>query len=290
MSRARLVVGEEVAAEASAPSASLAAEGRTAAADALDELIRQLPIGKSRPVDAICVGAAGITRERGADFFRERLGAYTADGRVLIVGDGYLVLPAAGRFDGVGVICGTGTVAFATWQGRATRAGGWGYLLGDEGSGYWVACRAVREVLDRRDRGLPLGQMASDLFREVGVGCLDDLTALVYEDPRPGRWAALAPVVLASADPVVEAIVAGSAAAIDRLIGVALQGLGGPGDLPVVLAGGMTKQPRFLQGLTSYLREHRPTADVEVLREPPVAGAVRLAQRAIAGEAVVEAR
>lgn len=278
------MVGDEVVAEATGPSASLAAQGVSAAQGALDDLMAQLPVDKTRPVDVICVGAAGITRQHGAEVFRERLSAYAVEGRVLVVGDGYLVLPAAGRFDGVGVICGTGTVAFATWEGRASRAGGWGYLLGDAGSGYWVACRAVREVLERSDRGRPLGEVADELFRSVGAAGLYDFTRMVYQDPRPGRWAALAPVVLASRDPVVDVIIAGAGRALDELVGAALEGLGGPPDLPIVLAGGLTHQPRFLDGVMSHLRRQRPASEVQVLRQPPVAGAVRLAQRALRGE------
>ena len=65
-----------------------------------------------------------------------------------IVHDTQLILAAADVQDGIALISGTGSVAWGrTPDGRTARAGGWGYLLGDEGSGYWVGRQAVRHAL-----------------------------------------------------------------------------------------------------------------------------------------------
>ncbi|MGH9106067.1 MAG: BadF/BadG/BcrA/BcrD ATPase family protein, partial [Acidimicrobiales bacterium] len=135
-SRARLVAGSQVMGEAQADSASVAAEGAEAAVAALDDLLAQLPLGEGGPLDAACIGAAGMVSEEVLDVFEARLAHYAGDGPVLFVGDGLLVLPAAGLHSGVGVISGTGAVAVAQAGDRIARAGGWGYLLGDDGSGY----------------------------------------------------------------------------------------------------------------------------------------------------------
>ena len=282
-SRARLVAGTDVVAEVVARSASVAAEGAEAAISALDDLLGQLPLDGQQPLDAVCVGAAGTVREHTMDLFEARLARFTIDNRVLIVGDGYLVLPAAGLAEGVGVICGTGTVAVACLGDRLTRAGGWGYLLGDDGSGYWVVRSAIRELLDRRDRARPLGALGADLLAAVGVTRVEELMSQVYEDPRPGRWAAYAPAVLHSSDPVSLRIVEEAAAALDRLVDAVLDGLGQPPGMPIVLAGGMTGDPGFRTAVTDHLRRVRPASLVSVLEEPPVVGAVRLAQMASVG-------
>jgi glucosamine kinase len=283
-SRGRLVAGLEVLAEATAASASVAAQGADAAVAALDDLLEQLHLDERAPPDAVCIGAAG-TRADIVALFEQRVARYTRDGAVLVVEDGFLVLPAANLTDGVGVICGTGAVAVARSGDRAGKAGGWGYLLGDEGSGYWLVCQSIRAVLDRRDRGRPLGALGIDLLGALGLTSVDDLKSRVYSDPRPGRWAAYAPVVLASSDPASHLIVEAAAAALDRLVGAALEGLGQPSsDLPIVLAGGLTEDARFRSLVTGYLRRTRPASDVRVLEEPPVVGAVRLAQMASAGQ------
>jgi glucosamine kinase len=282
-SRARLVDGREVVAEARSGSASVAAEGAEAAVAAFDDLLGRLPLGPSHPLDAACVGAAGTASDEVLDLFEARLAGFTASGRVLIVGDGYLVLPAAGLADGVGVICGTGTVAVGCVGERVVRSGGWGYLLGDDGSGYWLVRSAVRALLDRQDRARPLGALGADLLQAVGLSSVDELMRQVYRDPRPGRWAAYAPVVLRSSDEAAHRIVEEAGPALDRFIDAALDALGHPTGLPIVLAGGLTGDPGFRAAVTGYLRQTRPMSEVSILEEPPVVGAVRLAQRAYAG-------
>jgi glucosamine kinase len=289
-SRARLVTGRDVVAEASASSASVAAEGPEAAMAALDHLLAQLHLDVRHPIDAVCVGAAGTMRPELLDLFEARLTRFTADGLVLIVGDGYLVLPAADVVDGVGVICGTGTVAVACLGDLVVRSGGWGFLLGDEGGGYWIVRSAIRALLDRYDRARPPGALGADLLGAVGVANALELLSQVYRDPRPGKWAAYAPVVLCSSDDLVLGIVAEAAAALDRLVDSALDALGQPGGLPIVMAGGLTEDLRFRAEVTAFLRRARPASKVTVLEEPPVVGAVRLAQRALGGTILGGAR
>ncbi|WP_243635531.1 N-acetylglucosamine kinase [Kocuria tytonicola] len=67
---------------------------------------------------------------------------------VTAVHDTRLILAAGGHTTGIALIAGTGSVAWGVdASGREVRAGGWGYLLGDEGSGYWIGREAVRRVL-----------------------------------------------------------------------------------------------------------------------------------------------
>ena len=72
---------------------------------------------------------------------------------VLMVNDGDLVI-AAGTPEGwgIGVIAGTGSIAVGrTKDGRTARAGGWGHLIGDEGSAYRIVLDALRLVARRAD-------------------------------------------------------------------------------------------------------------------------------------------
>src|ERR1700733_13536277 len=217
-SRARLVEGREVIAEARDVSASIAAEGAEAAVATLDNLLSQLPLDEGFTVDAVCAGAAGLVSKTTVELFEKRLSRFTKGGLVLIVADGYLVLPAANLVEGVGVVCGTGTVAMGQIGGRRVPAGGWGYLVGDDGSGYWVVREAIRSLLDRQDRGRPLGVLGAELLRAVNAASIEELRDLVYADPRPGKWAAFAPVVLSSSDPLSSIIIASAARSLDRLI------------------------------------------------------------------------
>src|SRR4030095_12707011 len=77
--------------------------------------------------------------------------------RVLVVNDALVALEAgAPRQPGGGIISGTGSISYGRHaRGEAARSGGWGYVLGDEGSGYWIGRAALRAVLREADKRGP---------------------------------------------------------------------------------------------------------------------------------------
>jgi glucosamine kinase len=303
-SRARLVADDVIIGEAEASSASLTAAGPHGADRALAALLQQLPVAAG-PLDAVCAGAAGLRAPETRDFLRARLAPLTSSGTVIVVSDAELILPAAGLADGIAVICGTGSIAMGEYQGRNGRAGGWGYLLGDEGSGYWIVRAALRTLLDRRDRaqpggtqpstGLPRlgrpdggqasGDLASSLLAAAGAADLDALHAAFLRAPQPRHWARYAPAVLACQDPAVAELAREAAAALAAIAGRVATRIGAPADLPVVLAGGLMAEPRLRAATSAALTAAMPGCDVRPLTEPPVAGAVRLAAAAVPARA-----
>jgi glucosamine kinase len=278
-SRARVVVDGAVVAEAQAASASLTAAGSDSAAAALAELLAQLPLDD--PFDAVCAGSAGSNVPGAEEFLAGRLAPLTRTGTVIVVNDAMLVLPAAGLDEGVAVICGTGSIAVGAWQGRQARSGGFGYLLGDEGSGYWITRAAVRALLDRRDRGVPLGALGETLLAAAGASHIDELQRMFYDFPHPRRWARHAPLVLEADDPAARSIAVEAAQALAGLAASAMRRLAGPDEspiaLPVVLGGGLMGHPRLREAAVIAVRGALPGSAVRALTDPPVAGAVRLA-------------
>src|SRR5579859_757369 len=277
--RARLVAGGAVVSDVAAASASLTAAGPERAAVVLGELLAGLP-GLDGPLDAACAGAAGSrTAPETGDFLRKRLAPLTRSGDVLVVDDASLVLSAAGLAEGVAVICGTGSIATGRWRGRETWAGGWGYLLGDEGSGYWIVRAAIRALLERRASGLPPGDLGASLLGAAGAPDLDALRAEFYRRPEPGNWARYAPAVLDCSDPEAAGL---ARQAATTLAGLAAQVAGqlGAAGAPVALAGGLMANERLSAATVAALSAALPASPVQLLREPPVAGAVRLAEAA----------
>ena len=87
-----------------------------------------------------------------------------------MVNDALVALEAGAPGEpGVVVISGTGSISYGrNAQGEAARAGGWGYVLGDEGSGYWIGRAALRAVLRQADRRGPVDRAhgaAAEAFR-----------------------------------------------------------------------------------------------------------------------------
>jgi glucosamine kinase len=280
-SRARLWADGRIAAQARGPSASLSAAGPEGARAALRALLADVGVDRARPLDAICVGSAGLSVTGADEFLREQLAPFTRSGEVVIVSDVMLVLPAAGLDTGVAVICGTGSVAVGSFGDRTVQVGGWGYLLGDGGGGYWIVREALRVLLARRDQARPAGDLGARLLSATGSDDLATLHRRYYEQPHfPSTWARYATLVLDSTDPVAAVIAARAGQAVADLAWEALSKLDPPADLPVVLAGGLLGNSAFRRAACDCVALSLPGSTLTVLDEEPVAGAVRLARQA----------
>ena len=280
-SRARLWAGGRIAAESEGPSASMPAAGADAAKAALETLLAGLDLDPAHPADAICAGSAGLSVPGAQEFLREQLAPLTRSGLVAIVSDAMLVLPAAGLDAGIALICGTGSVAVGTFRERAVQAGGWGYLLGDEGGGYWIVREALRTLLRRREQGRPAGELGREMFSATSSGDVATLQRRYYAQPHvPGDWARFARLVLESADPAAADIAGRAADAAAALAAEAARVLDPPGRFPVVLAGGLMASASFRHAVADRVTRTLSRADVRVLEDAPVAGAIRLAGKA----------
>lgn len=279
--RARLVRNDTVVADAEAGSASLTAAGRERATAAIHDLLAQLSL-EAGTLDAVCVGSAGSGSAEARGFLEEHLGPLTHNGRVRVVNDVRLVLAAAGLDDGIAVVAGTGSNCVGVLDGREERAGGWGWLLGDEGSAFWVVREAVREVLRREDDHAPRGALGDALLAATGCPDARSLLQAFYDDPGPLGWAGHAETVLGSGDAHVETLLHDTADAIAGMVVDCARRLAAPPDLPAVLAGGMlTGHAGLATATREVLAGLRPHATASVVDEPPVAGAVCLALAAV---------
>lgn len=94
------------------------------------------------------------------------------------------LLGALSGSDGVAVISGTGSIAYGQRGERSSRVGGWGYILGDEGSAYWIALQALHQVMQGYDGRLPedplLREAVCQYFEIVKP---DALIPIVYKSP-----------------------------------------------------------------------------------------------------------
>ncbi len=297
-SRAVLDVGGATVAESRGLGASVTSAGEEEAGAVLVTLLEDLglargsgPLGSpgAGGLDAACIGTAGSGTAAEVAWLRNRLREVVKDGsadRVLVVNDSRLVLAAEGLESGIAVIAGTGSTAIGVVGGREHRAGGWGYLLGDEGSGYWVAREAVREICRRHDEEAIPGPLVSVFGRRSAK----ELIARFHESPEPWRWASYAPTVLDCADPFAEVVMAGAARALTALAADVARRLDHPAPVPVVLAGGLLVGNDRLRAKTRRAVEERiPECSVLAASMAPVHGAVRLARQLAAQLAVASA-
>lgn len=276
--RARLSRSGGVIAEIEGGSSNPAAVGEAKAHAELKDLFAKLP---STKIDSVCLGAAGSGSIEFADRIREFVRGQLPGVPVLVVNDARIVLAATSYSSGIALIAGTGTIAYGIApDGNEARAGGWGYLFGDEGGGYWVVREAVKKVLWRYDQGRSASSMAQALLRATGLSRPIEFIHAFHERNEPAAWARFASVVFKAAtegDREAAAIVAAASRRLASLAAVVAKRLEIQG--PVVLAGGLLLgQGQLERGVRSALGRRLPGSHIVRLAEPPVAGAVRLAE------------
>ncbi|GAA1847981.1 N-acetylglucosamine kinase [Microlunatus capsulatus] len=143
--------------------------------------------------------------------------------------------------EGCMIIAGTGAVAGrVVGDALHARRDGWGYLLGDRGSGFWLGRAAVRATLEVLDEGRPPTPLTAAVLAEAGAGGYLDLVQACYTHP-PTWLARFAPLVSRHAedDPVAGAI---ADAAADLLAATLATLDPRPGE-PVVLGGSVLATP-----------------------------------------------
>jgi N-acetylglucosamine kinase-like BadF-type ATPase len=218
-----------------------------------------------------------------------RLGFRT---NALVVNDALIALVAAtGDDPGVVLISGTGSIAYGVnHKGFAARSGGWGYVLGDEGSGYWIGQKALHAIVRSTDgRGSPT-RLTTLVLEHLQLTKVEGLVHEVYDRGlKRQSVAALGPVVeraRADGDLVAAEIMNAAAAELVRAAASVIQRLQMRGlAFRIVLAGSMFRLvPWLTESLIHRLAEVAPRATVARLETEPAVGALRLALRAARGE------
>lgn len=236
------------------------------------------------PVKRLCLGLAGIGRPEDRDwvqdfFIRARLAEH-----LMIANDGQILIWAGTPAGwGVGVISGTGSIAYGrNPKGNEARSGGWGYVMGDEGSGYAIGLAALRAVARATDGRGPATTLTDRILRHWGLSRPWDLVGKVYRSGAGrGEIAALAELVLeeaAAGDQAASQIKLQAARDLaDAAVSVARQ-LGLEGNIPCALGGGVLAHQAHLATL---LVEQAAIQGIRL--DPvervvdPVRGAIRIA-------------
>ncbi len=247
-------------------------------------------LAKQYPIEKIKTGFAGISgvdhpdeRRKMTALFHEVL----PDTVQLEVGNDALIALSSGTFGepGIVLIAGTGSIAYARlWDGTIHRVGGWGYLFGDEGSGYAMGRKALVAVMQAYDGRGPATALTDKILEKANCGNPVDLIPTIYSLPAVKRWIASCSrevmTALDEGDFVAQNIVQGTVLEQKLHIDVLLKKTqGNPERLSIVLTGGLYQQVGhiFLPRLQKiFIQEGREDIAAACLLPelPPVAGAV----------------
>src|SRR2546423_182339 len=187
-----------ILAEARGPGANLHSAGELTVEKVLHEVMEVAIGDRDVTLSAICLGIAGVDRDDEARTVRAVMRRIGHKSRILVVNDALIALVAGAKdAPGIVIIAGTGSIAYGrNAAGEAARAGGWGHMIGDEGSGYWIGREAPSAVMRAGDGRGPATQLGGDILAHFAVDDESRLPRIVYDRDQPRMSvAALGPIV-----------------------------------------------------------------------------------------------
>lgn len=229
-------------------------------------------------LNAAFIGMSAIS-ERADDEFTKKLceGIIDCD-KITMDSDVYIGLEAM-RCDGSAamVISGTGSMAVGRLpDGEIIHTGGWGYILGDEGSGYAICIDALRAAICGYEGSAEKTLLTDAVKEHYQVNDMLELIDIFYDPPMPrSEIAKLAPIVFKCSenDGVADAIIKNHAQLLANTVSALLSQL--PEGTPLGLWGGIFENyEKFRNLFSASVNERFPETEINVLEYAPEYGAV----------------
>lgn len=254
---------------------------------AIQEPIRQAGFSVTQEIESAFLGISGVNgpespagkiyRDLIQEQFKARKIGVDLDARIALAG-------AIPNMVGVVVIAGTGSIAFGmNERGESARVGGWGFLLGDEGSGYDIGRQALIAVGKESDGLGPKTALTPLVLQSLNVEDATLIPQVLYRDPAPksriAHLCSIAAQAAQSGDPLARKLFSKGGKGLGEMAcsiirrlhlngpSVVASGVGG-----VFHAGDLIWNPYQQEILRQF-----PEAEVAPPRFPPVVGALLLA-------------
>jgi len=262
--------------------------GRQASQEAIRSAVRAAYIQANIPQEPAAVmslGLGGVDRPEERSQVTNWLTDHGFAQDCIVENDVFLLL-WCGRMQGwgVGLIAGTGSIAVGrSRNGKTVRAGGWGYLIGDEGSGYAIGLAALQAGARFADGRGQSTRLLNDILADWNLSQPSDLIPEVYRsaENRSVKIAHLAELVKVGAESGDEVSLAIEAAAA-RELAAALQSvirqLGFEGEIPTAFGGSvLVHNSRIANAVRDHLLKDGCQLEPFTLAECPAEGAVNMA-------------
>jgi glucosamine kinase len=259
--------------------------GIDAAGDNIAQALEQARAGlpADAPFAASFFGMAGVTSAADHEAIRtiaRRMGltenvGVDHDIRIALAGG------LSGR-PGIALIAGTGSSVFGrNAEGQSWRAGGWGHIIGDEGSSYWLGVQAMRAAVMAFDGRLDSTLLQQTVPAQLGVDHMDEIMHRIYVQTfTRADVASLAPLVIDAAqagDAHGLSLIAQAAEDLAECVRAAASRLRIPAPEICAVGGLLSAGPVFTEPLFAAVHRRLPDACIVSPEMPPVMGAGLLA-------------
>jgi len=259
--------------------------GKQAAAEALnraiEEACQQAGVG-SLQFSRICIGIAGSSIPEVTEWTYGSLKRF-AFGDAIVMNDAQIAHHAAFHGGpGVLVIAGTGSNVFGiNERGEPGRAGGWGPIISDEGSGFWIGRTAVANAMRAHD-SLRSTNLLTAIMRAWRLNSLQEVVSMANSNPPPD-FASLVPEVMRSADEgdsLAREILTSAATELAQLARIVIRKLWpAGGDTSIAVTGGIFAHSAQIREIFAHtIRAERPGINLNLEPVHPVMGALEIAR------------
>ena len=241
-------------------------------------------------IAAVGIGVAGASNLHSEAWLMQTIAPTLPESMLIASSDLEIALVGAlAQRHGILLLAGTGSAVYGVSPaGRQLQIGGWGYLLGDEGSSYWIGLQLLRHIVDEYDSGAvgTSGTLSWQCLQSLGLTVPRNLIAWLYraQEAPAARVASLAKLVIDVAasggknatdgSNQASEILDAAASSLVRQLAIMQRRLDYPG-APIAFAGGLLDKGNYLsEAVAAQLGlAERPRA-----KHLPVVGAALLAK------------
>lgn len=138
--------------------------------------------GKFENCRSLCLGTAGAGREKDRNILEGIIRNIGYNGELIVTDDAQTALyGGVGSSEGIIIISGTGSICYGrNSSGKTCRAGGWGHIIGDEGSGYYIGQKVLSHVMRSYDGREEHTLLTSMILKHLKLEKVEDLIEYVY--------------------------------------------------------------------------------------------------------------
>ncbi len=251
---------------------------------AIDGAIQSSP-EKINTLETACFGLAGIDSKQDYDTIYQVLTKQQIAHRIVLENDAVIALVGGNaKAYGVVLIAGTGAISLGiNKKGQRKRAGGWGHIIGDEGSGYYIAISGLTAALKAYD-GRGENTVLLPMFKKkLNLDKMEDIMVKVYFSLSREEIASMAYIVFQAAregDRIAKKIIIKAGNELAQNITAVINGLDlADEEIEVPLVGGVFKNESSL--LIDVIKKNvlkvAPRAKIIKPKFNPVIGAVIMA-------------
>lgn len=209
----------------------------------------------------ILIGMAGVETGNYAELIKKYVeGAFGI--KTQVINDAEMACKAYfGNKDGILAIAGTGSSCYVQKDGFGDMVGGWGHILGDEGSGYHTVMEAFKKIVGKIDRDIHLDKLSTNLLKKAGGMTRSDIMNYIYNNDKRAI-ASLFPVIVEGSmegNPYAISLLENSGKKLAELTCTAYMKKGFKGNVKIGLKGGVFHNSCCI--MSSYMNELQKNLD-----------------------------